>query len=415
MMLFSRNPVSALETGFLGTHGETRFPKQKPGFTSARSRLRPGFTLLEILLASLIAILLMAALYFAMDMTLRQTQESRDGVEVDNLSRGVYTRMSLDFSASLGPLPPKSGGNSAGATPSTPTTPTDPTIMSTTTPPTTTATTQPATTTTDPAAAAATPAVDPTTGEAVVVPQAADVGFQAGIVGTDKQLTVFASRLPSAFTHRAAGAGQPSDLVRITYWISQNGGLCRQERPWVTADGVRNSTDPDTSGEDGDTLVQEVSDVTFEYFDGSSWLPSWDGSAPSPDGVTPTGPPRAVKVTLSYSMPSTRKGDPPYEHTVVQVIPVRAAPGSFTPEMITPSTDMGTTSSDPATSAGTSSNMNTTGSGTTPTQNSTGTTTPAGGTGTKTGGGTAPAGGGNTKSGGGTAPASGGTKTGGGR
>ncbi|MFO0805683.1 MAG: hypothetical protein U0791_21485 [Gemmataceae bacterium] len=318
-----------------------------------RIRTRSAFTLLEVLLASLIAILLMSALYVAMDVTLRQTHEGRDAVDADSLSRGVYNRMSLDLSASLGPLPPKSGGNSAGSsasTASTPTTPTDPTMPSTTT--TTPSTTTPSTTSTTPATGS-TAAADPTTGDVAAVPQAADIGFQAGIIGTDKQLTVFASRLPSAMSRArglsgdAAAAQGPSDLVRITYWIGGSGGLCRQERPWVTADGVRNSSDPDLDTESGDTLVQEVKDVTFEYFDGSQWLAEWDGSKPSPDGVTPTGPPRAVKVTLTYSIPAAKKGQPPLDQKVVQVIPVRAAPGSFTPEMITPSTDTGA-ATDPA-------------------------------------------------------------------
>ena len=127
-MRTNRNPVSALETGFL-TERETRFRNQKPGF-----RTRSAFTLLEVLLASLIAILLLSALYFAMDVTLRQTQESRDGVDVDNLSRGVFTRIGLDLSGSLGPMPPKSGGNassssgsgSSSSSPSSSSTPTDP-------------------------------------------------------------------------------------------------------------------------------------------------------------------------------------------------------------------------------------------------------------------------------------------------
>lgn len=336
---------------------------------AARKRNRSAFTLLEVLLASLIAILLMSALYVAMDVTLRQTHEGREAVDVDNLSRGVYNRMALDLSASLGPLPPKSGGNSASSsasTPSTPTTPTDPTMPAATTPP-TTSTTPPTTSATPMSTAAIDPTmattIDPTTGEVAAVPQAADIGFQAGIIGTDKQLTVFASRLPSAMTSArglggdAASAQGPSDLVRITYWIGGSGGLCRQERPWVTADGVRNSSDPDLDTESSDTLVQEVKDVTFEYFDGSQWLAEWDGSKPSPDGVTPTGPPRAVKATLTYSIPAARKGQPPLEQKVVQVIPVRAAPGSFTPEMITPSTDTGATA-DPSMTGTTTSPAN---------------------------------------------------------
>ena len=202
---------------------------------------RSAFTLLEILLASLIAILLLAALYFAMDMTLRQTAESRDAVDVDNLSRGVFTRVSIDLSGSLGPLPPKSGGNAASSTPA-PAATADPSMATAADPSAVPAT---PTATADPSA----PMVDPTTGEAIATPQAADLGFQAGVIGTDKQLTVFVSRLPGSLTSakgltETPSSQLPSDLYRITYWLSQNGGLCRQERPWVTADGVRNSADP---------------------------------------------------------------------------------------------------------------------------------------------------------------------------
>ena len=340
---------------------------------------RSAFTLLEILLASLIAILLLAALYFAMDMTLRQTAESRDAVDIDNLSRGVFTRVSIDLSGSLGPLPPKSGGNAASSgssSSSTPAATADPTAAATT----------PAAT--DPTAALAAAAADPTAAlaaatDAAATPQAADLSFQAGVIGSDKQLTVFVSRLPGTLTSAKGlteipGTQLPSDLYRITYWLGQNGGLCRQERPWVTADGVRNSSDPDLSDEAGDTLVQEVTDATFEYFDGSSWMPSWDGTQSSPDGVTPTGPPRAVRLKLTFSIPTTRPGKALYEHSVEQVIPIRTAPGPYTPAMITPSTDPGTTSSGATPSTGSGS----AGTGGAPSAGSKGTT------GAGTGGGT---------------------------
>src|SRR5207248_926511 len=72
---------------------------------------RPGFTLLEMLLASVIALLLLGALYVAMNMTVRQTQENRDAVDADHLAQSVFNRMTLDLGSTLGPLPPKSGGN----------------------------------------------------------------------------------------------------------------------------------------------------------------------------------------------------------------------------------------------------------------------------------------------------------------
>ncbi|QDU18201.1 type II secretion system protein GspJ [Urbifossiella limnaea] len=316
---------------------------------------RGGFTILEVMLASLIAIFLLAALYFAMDITLRRTTMSREALDADNLSRAAFNRINLDLASALGPLPPKSGGNSAAGTPP----PASDGGMSAD---------MSGMTTGDPAAAAApmadpaaalpaadgstpAPADDGAAEATVAAPKAADISFQAGVVGTDKTLTIYASGLPSslAFTGELAAptaAQTSSDLRRITYWLRSGGGLCRQERAWVTADGVRNSSDPDLSDEDGDTLVDEVTDVTFEYFDGAGWVTSWDGSTPAADGVSPTGPPRAIRVTLTFEVPSNRPGQPPQSKTAVQVIRVPAAPGPVTPEMVEPSTDSGAVTPD---------------------------------------------------------------------
>jgi prepilin-type N-terminal cleavage/methylation domain-containing protein len=306
---------------------------------------RRGFTLLEVLLASLIALLLLSALYFAMDITLRQTQQSRDNVDVDNLARGVFTRINMDLASSLAPLPPKSGGNAAPSTSSSASSSTTASSASAAAP------TGAGTTAPDPSATTTTTVT--MSGDAAAAPQAADVGFQAGIMGTDKQLTVFHSRVPLALTTvdglsaASSDVATPSDLYRVTYWISAGSGLCRQERPWVTADGIRDNTDPDYSTEATDVLAPEITDATFEYFDGTTWQSSWnpDGSTMSDDGVTPIGPPRAVRVTLNFSFPSSRPNGTAYETTLVKVIPVRAAPGSLTPTMIAPSTDTGSDAS----------------------------------------------------------------------
>src|SRR6185437_5616758 len=126
------------------------------------------------------------------------------------------------------------------------------------------------------------------------------------------------------------------------------------------------SVDPDLTTETTDVLVQEVTDLTFAYFDGQDWQSSWnpDGTATSPDGVTPLGPPRAVKVTLTLSIPCPRASDAPYVTTVEQVIAVRAAPGTNTPAMIVPTTDPGTSAnSDPTAAASTPAASSTTGAG----------------------------------------------------
>ena len=268
-------------------------------------RRRAGFTLLELLLASAIAIFLMAALYTAFEMVLRRTEVNRESVAASDLSRAVVNRLTADLSQSAGLMPPvtsqntfqaaSGSGGGAGAT-------------------------------------ATADAVDTTT----------DIPFPCGVVGTDKQVSIFCTRVPTALTDPDALATpdvlRPGDLRRVTYYTVGT-GLCRQERPWVTADGVRNSSDPDPSTAETDVIAPEVSDVTFEYFSGGVWNSEWDGTQVGTDGVTPQGPPRAIKVTLQLSYPSPAGGTK--QKTVVHVIALRAAAGSFVPEDATTTTTGG--------------------------------------------------------------------------
>ena len=180
---------------------------------------------------------------------------------------------------------------------------------------------------------------------------AADVPFQAGVVGTDKQLTMFLSRVPQSLTDRQAAANPelllPTDLRRVTYYLGSGGGLCRQDRPWVLAEGVRNSTDPDFTTEATDLIAPEVVDATFEYFDGSTWLSDWDGSYANTDGKSVTGPPRAIRVILILEFPET--GDVVTRKTVQHTIAVRTANGLVPPAALP--TDDTMTTTDPAAAA----------------------------------------------------------------
>jgi hypothetical protein len=153
------------------------------------------------------------------------------------------------------------------------------------------------------------------------------------VIGSDKYLTIFTSRVPQALTDAEAAANPdaqlPGDLQRVTYYLGIEGGLCRQVRPWVTADGVGNTTEPDNSTELLDKIAEEVRDVTFEYFDGGVWLGEWDGSQTGVDGVTLTGPPRAIRVTMTLEV--TGRGNVVTQKTVQKVFVVRAAAGMYTP------------------------------------------------------------------------------------
>jgi len=276
-----------------------------------RHTTRRGYTLLEVLLASAISIMLLGALYVAFDLTLRQTDAGREAVAKGDLSRAIVNRMTIDFTGCIGPMQVKSGGGVP-------------------------ATTTAAATPTTPSATVAADAIAVADTSALTLPEgtaAADVPFQGGLVGNDKQITLFVSRVPTALVNpelamavAASAKTLPPDLRRVTYYLGSSGGLCRQEKPYVTADGVRNSTDPDRSQEADDLISDEVLDMTVEYFDGSAWQTEWTGSDLTDDEQSVKGPPRAIRMTLVIQVLGATQSK-----TIQHVFPVRAAVGLYTP------------------------------------------------------------------------------------
>jgi prepilin-type N-terminal cleavage/methylation domain-containing protein len=412
-----------------------------------RTAARRGFTLIEVMLASILAAFVLAAVYMLMNVTVTQTMVSRDAVDVEDLSRGLFGKMGADLGGTLAPLPPKSGGNNAASgggssssgtsasgtgssTPSSGTTPTPASGSGST------GATAAAPTSTD-ASAAGTAATDPSATDNSTA-AAADYAFQGGVIGDEKKLIIFAGRVPEAFGRYGEPGQVRSDQRQIIYWLGKSGagGLYRRERPWVTADEVRTAADDDETATDSTLLAEEVTDLQFEYSDGTTWASTWDGTTPGPDGVTPLGPPRAVRVTLTLSVPMSR-GEP-LTKQITQVIAVRSAPGTYPPPLLEAATDGGdnAVSGDPSSSGGSTTGANGTGassggatggaagasSGATKstgsTGGSTGGSTPSAGKATGTTGGNSMGGGtgstGGSRTGGGTTGGTGGSSMGGG-
>jgi len=140
----------------------------------------------------------------------------------------------------------------------------------------------------------------------------------------------------------------PTDLRRITYWLADGGGLCRQETALVTSDDLyQNNTtwgmnEPPTvatsssnmSGgfsEKDCIIAKEVTDLQFEYYDINStsddggWNTLWNGTNPGPDGITPAGPPTAIRVTFSIKLKGPNGEDTTKQYK--QVIPILTANG----------------------------------------------------------------------------------------
>jgi prepilin-type N-terminal cleavage/methylation domain-containing protein len=273
---------------------------------------RSGFTLLEVLLATAIGVLLLAALYVALNVQLHHVQSGRDAAEQGLLVRSLLTRMGNDISASLGPVPPKrttssssSSSTNGSSTSSSSTSTTNSSTSSTTTPATTDTSSNSSTTT------------NSLTGP---------VQFNLGVQGDTTRLVLFVSRVPREVSFAAADPSNPnsqlvvSDLRRITYWLAGGDpplGLARQEIKPVTADEATGSLTPDVDEEAAQVIAEEVKSLEFSYFDGTSWQSSWDGTAAGSDGSTPRGPPLAIAIKVGIRPTGSKSEELTYYRHVV--------------------------------------------------------------------------------------------------
>src|SRR5262245_61466897 len=116
--------------GFVLGHHHTNHGRE---VTMRVAPARKGFTLLEVILAVMIALMLQGGLYVAMDAQLRQMEEGREVVENSSTGRQLLVRMTQDLSPSVGALQPVSTSNSSSSA-ATGASATTPTSSATTTP-----------------------------------------------------------------------------------------------------------------------------------------------------------------------------------------------------------------------------------------------------------------------------------------
>jgi prepilin-type N-terminal cleavage/methylation domain-containing protein len=257
---------------------------------AAGRRARRAYTLLEVLLALAIGAFLMLGLYYALDIQVGRTHSSRKIVERATLARSVVNRIQNDILHNLGPidLTQTAKAASGGAN----------TASATTTNGTTTSTTSSNTSSNTDSTNSGTS--NPFT-------------FNLGVQGDGTHLSLYLSRVPTEAikTLNAQNGDQAaplvSDLRRITYWQSASGagGLARQEVTAVTSDDEISNLPPNVSDETKYVIHAEVVSVQFQYWDGTTWQDSWDGTQPGSDGNTPKGPPSAIAITLTFARPGT--------------------------------------------------------------------------------------------------------------
>jgi hypothetical protein len=317
---------------------------------------RPAFTLLEMMLAAAITVMLLAALYVAVDLQLRHAATARDLTFQSTLARTLLNRMASDLEPGTNVVDPTrfqqsgqggqggqggqsgqsgsgaasgSGGSTGSTTPSA-------TTPSTTTPSTTTGSSTANSTT--PSSTAQSSSTTNTGTTATYTTSAANGPVLLMLQGDSTTLTIFTSRVPNDPSNLGNtnngnnnnnNANMPSgvsDTRRIYYWLLDNGGLARQEIGQVTADAaVLGNVPTDLSDPYSKLLAPEVKSLQFEYFDGTSWLDSWDGTQVGSDGVTPLGPPAAVAITIGLEQPDSSELKM-YRH----VVAIQTASGATT-------------------------------------------------------------------------------------
>ena len=228
---------------------------------------RPGFTLVEILLAMALLVVVLAGVYGGLETFRRVTTMGRDAATEQQLSRAIRARLTTDlrsvrFAApqivpDATPADDSAAGDSSSSSGDT--------------------------------GGSTEPAADPAAAEPVPVPE-------VGIVGDATSLTIY-SALPGRGLDYAAGgvafgpAARVSDLRTVTWFLAGQGG--------TLAAAVAGRDGPGLARMEGDTaavaaaevagdlpgllnaatlLAPEVTGLQFRYHDGVDWVASWDSS-----------------------------------------------------------------------------------------------------------------------------------------
>jgi hypothetical protein len=131
-----------------------------------------------------------------------------------------------------------------------------------------------------------------------------------GLYGTATELSVDVSRLPrlDEYESMVQGSGTrdvPSDVKTVTYYLGDSaepsspgageqaplGGLVRRSLDRAVSEWAYSNGGADQTLESEGMLAPQVTGLSFAYFDGTSWLDTWDSELDE-------GLPLAVEVTL---------------------------------------------------------------------------------------------------------------------
>jgi len=255
------------------------------GATPARRR---GFSLLEVMLSLTLSIVLLSAIFSAMNQSWRLTASGREEMARSQLARALLRKIALDVRAVMF-VPPPPGEDETDGTSST----TGPTTSSSTSAST-------SSTTTD------TTATDSTT---ETEPSATSIGIRG--TATQIELHISRARRDLNFATNVDGntvTTRTSDLLAVTYALALAGsgsttgtGLIRTEGDRLIVQSVEENGGGAAPASKSQALAPEVAVLAFRYFDGTTWYDVWDSAEA---GYLP----RAVEVSIAFTPPKNEGG-----------------------------------------------------------------------------------------------------------
>lgn len=232
---------------------------------------REAFSLLEMVLALAMGMMLLLALYLTLNMHVRQVHSGRETMDEGTLAQFVLTRIRNDILSQLGPPTVVVAAATTSATPATSTT-----SGSSTTPSSSSSTT---------------PQPTPPT-----------VSFNLGVSGDATSLILSNFRVqptPRDIDTTVPATPITSDLRRVMYWLVNPGtdsaALARRELSQATSSDI--DIQPTDIGDPTPYIIaSEVKNILFEYWDGTTWQPEWEGIDENDNAI---GPPMGIRITLT--------------------------------------------------------------------------------------------------------------------
>lgn len=253
---------------------------------------RSGFTLLEVLIATVLSVLLMSAVYASINLYWKYSTSGRDEIERSQIARAVLRKIELDLRSIVFVKPPA----------------------------------------TDAVAATSTDTGSSTTSDTTVVlatPDEAATSSTSGLCGNQTTLMLYVNKPQRDIAFNPLADSQSaqtrsSDLRSVGYFISGSGGgalqgmlgvpgLARLEGDRLAMAEADQQANYSALAGQTQLLAPEVIAIQFHYFDGMTWRYNWDSTVFA-------GVPKAVEVVITMGPTVTLPS--PQNYRLVVALPV---------------------------------------------------------------------------------------------